>query len=322
MNGIPFCSSYSLEEIRSDQKTLPSDTLRTFRGKILKDLWIHQENHKRTNIQICRQLFGKSLEDVEIEWPPPKSPPKGTVNDYTLGGISVLQYLWTEQRQNGGLGYHWGHKEFEELRIKKKIGCGFYSEDHCDEMILKYQSMIQNKTAIVVGSQSPWAEASLFNAGARHVMTIEYMKITTDYPNYSALHPSEVAKKYLNRSWSLIDFAYSYSSLEHDGLGRYGDPLNPFGDFESLARIRCLLKPGGTLFLSLPVAPDTVVWNLHRIYGRYRLSLMLMGWDILDIFPETCNVDDPKLHGNYKCQPLLVLQKPLPSPLPSAQPLR
>jgi hypothetical protein len=319
LGTIPFSSSYSLQEIIHDSKSLPFNTLISFRGSILSDIWIHKENQKGKNIQVCRQLFDKALENVEIEWPPPKSPPNGTVDAYTIGGKSVLQHLWTEQRQNGGSGYHWGRKEFEDLRSQKKIGCGLYSEDHCDEMILKYQSVIENKTAIVVGSQSPWAEASLFNAGARHVTTIEYMKISTDYPNYSALHPSEVARKYLQKSWSLTDFAYSYSSLEHDGLGRYGDPLNPFGDLESLARIRCLLRPGGTLFLSLPVAPDTVVWNLHRIYGRYRLGLMLLGWNILDIFPETCDVDNPKLYGNYMCQPLLVLQKPfLSSPLPSA----
>jgi hypothetical protein len=94
--------------------------------------------------------------------------------------------------------------------------------------------------------------------------------------------------------------------------------LNPVGDLESLARIRCLLKPGGTLFLAIPVAPDTIVWNLHRIYGRYRLGLMLLGWNVLDIFPETCDVDNPKLHGNYMCQPLIVLQKPFPSKSSSA----
>jgi hypothetical protein len=37
--------------------------------------------------------------------------------------------------------------------------------------------------------------------------------------------------------------------VEHDGLGRYGDPINPFGDLESIARARCLLKHGGILFL-------------------------------------------------------------------------
>jgi len=28
----------------------------------------------------------------------------------------------------------------------------------------------------------------------------------------------------------LFDMVFSFSSIEHDGLGRYGDPLNPNGD--------------------------------------------------------------------------------------------
>ena len=39
------------------------------------------------------------------------------------------------------------------------------------------------------------------------------------------------------------------------------------------------LKPGGRLFLTVPVGPDVIVWNLHRRYGVHRLPLMLAGWD-------------------------------------------
>jgi hypothetical protein len=319
--ALPLSWSYSLKEINKDAVTLPWDSLAIYRGPILRNIWmLHQpgtaveaaspEQTQAHNLQTCKQLFHKALEVNEIEWPPPKDPPPASVEAYTLGGRSALQHLWTEQRQNGGEGYHWNTRVFQKLREKGTFGCGTYLEVYCDEVLGRYrQDFVVNKTAIVVGSQSPWAEAALFNAGASHVTTIEYMNITTDYPNYSTLHPTEVAKKYLARSWHPVDFAYSYSSLEHDGLGRYGDALNPYGDFESLARIRCLLRPGGLLFLAVPVAPDTVVWNLHRIYGRYRLGLMLMGWKILEIVPETCDVDDPKLRGNYMCQPLMVLQR-------------
>jgi SAM-dependent methyltransferase len=330
---LPFTVSYSLSEINEDAKTLPWDSLAKYRGPILQNIWMEQlltldqdQNHphdlssrlQTQDRRICKRLFHKALEVNEIEWPPPKNPPSATLDAYTLGGKSTLQHLWTEQRQNGGEGYLWNTQYFEKLRSKQLFGCGTYAEIYCDEVLQRHrQQFVLNKTAIVVGSQSPWAEASLFNAGASHVTTIEYMNITTDYPNYTTLHPSEVAKKYLDRSWSSVDFAYSYSSLEHDGLGRYGDPLNPYGDFESLARIRCLLRPGGILFLAIPVAPDTVVWNLHRIYGRYRLSLMLLGWKVIEIVPESCDVDDPKLRGNYMCQPLMVLQKPRHRPVSS-----
>jgi SAM-dependent methyltransferase len=55
-------------------------------------------------------------------------------------------------------------------------------------------------------------------------------------------------------------------ALEHFGLGRYGDPIDPQGHrrgFESLYR---LLEPGGTLYLSLPIGRPGVHFNAHRVF--------------------------------------------------------
>jgi hypothetical protein len=313
LQELLFSSSYTIEEIRKDAKILPLNSLISYRGEILQNIWmknVDKDKKKRKEKNVCTKLFEKSLSHIEIEWPPPNKPPEEMIDAYTLGGISNITYRFRQERQNGGRGYHWGHKIFEKLRSTINLGCGLYTVKHCSLVLMLNTKLVENKTAIVVRSQTPWAEASLFNVGASHVTTIEYMKITTDYPNYSALHPTEVAEKYLNQSWTQVDVAYSFSSLEHDGLGRYGDPLNPFGDLESLARVRCLLRPGGIMFLGIPVGPDSILWNLHRVYGRYRLGLMLLGWNLISIYPSNCDVDDITLRGNAACQPLLVLQKP------------
>lgn len=44
---------------------------------------------------------------------------------------------------------------------------------------------------------------------------------------------------------------------------RYGDPVNPVGDLQTMAQISCSLKPGGFLFLAVPVGRDLVFWNAH-----------------------------------------------------------
>ncbi len=41
-----------------------------------------------------------------------------------------------------------------------------------------------------------------------------------------------------------FDLVLSISSFEHDGLGRYGDPLNPDGDMTAMRNTRRLLKQG------------------------------------------------------------------------------
>lgn len=74
-----------------------------------------------------------------------------------------------------------------------------------------------------------------------------------------------------------MDFIVSFSSIEHSGLGRYGDPIDPLGDIREMEKIKCLLKPGGKLFLGFPIGRDEVVFNLHRVYGRLRLPLLFEG---------------------------------------------
>lgn len=42
-----------------------------------------------------------------------------------------------------------------------------------------------------------------------------------------------------------VDFAFSYSSIEHNGLGRYGDPLDPNADLHDMEMLSCIIRPGG-----------------------------------------------------------------------------
>lgn len=55
-------------------------------------------------------------------------------------------------------------------------------------------------------------------------------------------------------------------SLEHFGLGRYGDPIDPEACFECFDNIQKKLKKGGRLYLSLPVGKERVEFNAHRIF--------------------------------------------------------
>ncbi len=74
-----------------------------------------------------------------------------------------------------------------------------------------------------------------------------------------------------------FDFIASFSSIEHSGLGRYGDPSDPIGDLREMQKFHCLLKRGSVVFVGFPVGQDEIVFNLHRIYGAVRLALMFAG---------------------------------------------
>jgi hypothetical protein len=53
--------------------------------------------------------------------------------------------------------------------------------------------------------------------------------------------------------------------LEHIGLGRYGDPVNPAGLEIAVREIARVMAPGSALFLSLPVGRERVCFNMHRV---------------------------------------------------------
>jgi len=64
----------------------------------------------------------------------------------------------------------------------------------------------------------------------------------------------------------------SVSSLcvvEHIGLGRYGDPLDPKGSEKAVAELKRIVQPGGDLYLSVPLCdvPRTY-FNAHRAFAE------------------------------------------------------
>ena len=83
----------------------------------------------------------------------------------------------------------------------------------------------------------------------------------------------------------MFDNSASFSSIEHTGLGRYGDPLSPDGDIDAVQQVHCLLKPGGLFFLGLTTSSDDssyIEFNAHRFYGSKRLNLLFEGWNKID----------------------------------------
>ena len=56
-------------------------------------------------------------------------------------------------------------------------------------------------------------------------------------------------------------------AIEHFGLGRYGDPINPLGYESGIANMAKLLKPGGRFYLSTPVGKERVEFNANRIFA-------------------------------------------------------
>jgi len=56
-------------------------------------------------------------------------------------------------------------------------------------------------------------------------------------------------------------------TIEHIGLGRYGDPVDYEGDLKAMQELARVLAPGGCLLLVTPIGQESkILFNAHRIY--------------------------------------------------------
>lgn len=55
--------------------------------------------------------------------------------------------------------------------------------------------------------------------------------------------------------------------IEHIGLGRYGDPIDPYGSVKAAHELQRIVSPGGKLFLSLPTGRERICFNAHRVHA-------------------------------------------------------
>jgi hypothetical protein len=157
---------------------------------------------------------------------------------------------------------------------------------------------VAGKSVVNVGSTSTWCESVCLHHGALPT-TIDYNPIVSLSPR---LRTMTVAQ--WEASGERFDAALSISSFEHDGLGSYGDPLDPDGDLKAMRRMKQIVKPGGLMFLNVPTGPDLLAWNSHRVYGPIRRPMLLEGWTLMDSF----GLEPQFLDGTADGEPLYVLR--------------
>lgn len=64
-------------------------------------------------------------------------------------------------------------------------------------------------------------------------------------------------------------------ALEHFGLGRYGDPVDFEGYLKGLRNLTRIVSGGGKMYLSVPIGPQRIEFNAHRVFSvDYLLSIV------------------------------------------------
>jgi hypothetical protein len=81
---------------------------------------------------------------------------------------------------------------------------------------------------------------------------------------------------FISKRGSILLIPYENNSIkslsclyvaEHIGLGRYGDPLDPFGTKKAAKELSRVLALDGNLYFSLPIGKPKLYFNAHRIHS-------------------------------------------------------
>lgn len=198
-----------------------------------------------------------------------------------------------------------------EVASGKDISCADYPKSALDvRWALELLGVGPQDRLLVGGSISPWVEAVALHLQTGEVTTVDYSEphCVKCHPRLQTIHMEMLMQK---TSRAGFDYIVSYSSIEHDGLGRYGDPLDPYGDEHAMNEFWSLLREGGILLLAVPLwEVDQLVHLLARAYGPLRLPWLIKGWEYLgSVNKEVWSDRVPLKSGDWGWHPIIALRK-------------
>ncbi|MBP6793489.1 MAG: DUF268 domain-containing protein [Saprospiraceae bacterium] len=100
-------------------------------------------------------------------------------------------------------------------------------------------------------------------------------------------------------------------AIEHFGLGRYGDSIDPDGHLKGLDNMYKLIKPGGKFYFATPIGPQRIEFNAHRVFslkylmnlfnGKYRIEQFSYVDDRGDLYTDL-TITDAVINSNCNCR--------------------
>ena len=268
-----------IDVIKSDCGSLCNTS---FRGNVSKGPFF---DYIRKAVN-CDSLFKNDYMDKSHNMKyPPKEIPSELMDDFTMNGLlPVYSWYFNEHLLGSQVTTVWNKKMIEKSIISARNNNlrGTYSVSETNALRdgLKHTPGIRNGRVLVIGSRDPWVEACVLEAGAQEVVTLEYGKINCFHGSIKTIVPNDFRSSYKNKTLGMFDAVVTFSSVEHSGLGRYGDALNPWGDIIAIARAWCVTKHGGGLAIGVMFdkMKDYIKFNAGRWYGSVRYPFLTTNW--------------------------------------------
>ncbi len=140
-----------------------------------------------------------------------------------------------------------------------------------------------------IWSRVDWFVAHI--ASFRQIEMFDIRPLSEQIKNVSFVHWD-----LLNLESKYHEYADSISSLsviEHFWLWRYGDQIDAYGHLKGIQAIHSMLKPDGLFYFSVPIGPQRIEFNAHRVFS---MIYLLKIFEPLFIVEEFSYVDD---QGNF-----------------------
>lgn len=71
-------------------------------------------------------------------------------------------------------------------------------------------------------------------------------------------------------------------TIEHIGLGRYGDVIDPQGDLKAINELKRVVRPGGDLLFVTPVGTPRIEYNAHRVYSFEQIKKYFAPFELIE----------------------------------------
>lgn len=130
-----------------------------------------------------------------------------------------------------------------------------------------------------------------------HLLAFEQQTLFGDIRPIESSHASletfviDLAKPLPEMLSGKFNSVSSLHAVEHIGLGRYGDNINPEGHIKAITNLKDMLTPYGFLYLSFPTGPSRVEFNSQRVLS---IEESLNLFSLVGLIPKELRIVDDK----------------------------
>ena len=178
---------------------------------------------------------------------------------------------------------------------------------HQDLLVARRIHINNPITHIDIGSRIDGFVAHV--ASFRPIIVLDIRTLSSDIPNVRFVK-ADLMATVEDELLENCDSLSCLHAMEHFGLGRYGDPVNYDGYLLGLNNLYLILKKGGKFYFSVPIGPQRIEFNAHRVFSLSFLFQCFAGKYNIDQFSfvddqgflhENIPITDNNLQNNFGC---------------------